>query len=146
MLTGRNPNPEGPSEVCDLAPGAGGQASWLDGSGFQSPPTDGRTLARIPEPWFFHLERGRFYHETRSQVWVIKNPLPRSRRPQVLATAGLTCYRCSPSTRPPPLCTHCPASRRCFIIQSASEGSPRPATALLHCSLSPWTWVPYADA
>lgn len=50
MLTGCNPNPEGPSEVCDLAPGAGGQASWLDGSGFQSPPTDGRTLARIPEP------------------------------------------------------------------------------------------------
>lgn len=61
MLTRCNPNPEGPSEVCDLAPGAGGgQASWLDGSGFQSPPTDSRTLARIPEPWSFHLGRGSF--------------------------------------------------------------------------------------
>ena len=40
--------------------GRSGQAPWLDGSGFQSPPTDSRTLARTPEPWFFHLGRARF--------------------------------------------------------------------------------------
>ena len=140
MLTGCNPNPEGPSEVCDLAPRAGGrQAVGVVGRlhGWTALGFSLHLLTAGPWPGlqslgFFIWEGPVFYREMRSQVCVIKNPRTHTQQvPQVLATVGLTCYHCFHSTCPPTLCTHCPASRRCF--QLFNQGLERSPDLQQHC-------------
>ena len=61
MLTRCNPNPEGPSEVCDLAPGAGGRQAVGVAGRLHGWTALGFSLHLLTAgPWSFHLGRGSF--------------------------------------------------------------------------------------
>lgn len=93
--------------------------------GFQSPPTDSRTLARIPEPWFHLGREACFYHEMTSQVCMIRNtPTAHTHT----ASTHLSVHPLHPL----------PSVRRCFqLFSQGLRRIPRPATALLQRSFGP---------
>lgn len=147
MLTGCNPNPEGPSEVCDLAPRAGGrQAVGVVGRlhGWTALGFSLHLLTAGPWPGlqslgFFIWEGPVFYREMRSQVCVIKNPRTHTQQvPPGARHSGSYVL----SLLPLHLSAHplhpLPSVQEVLpVIQSGSGKIPRPATALLLCSLAP---------
>lgn len=136
MLTGCNPNPEGLSEVCDLAPGAGGrQAVGVVGRlhgwtalGFSLHLLTAGPWPGSQSPGFFIWEGACFYHEMTSQVCMIKNHPPHPRHTHTLLPLHLSVHPLHPL----------PSVQEVFpVIQSGSGKIPRPATALLQRSFGP---------
>ena len=108
MLTRCNPNPEGPSEVCDLAPGAGGrQAVGVAGRlhgwtalGFSLHLLTAGPWPGSQSPGVFIWEGARFYHEMRSQITGLydkERPPPPPHR----ASTPLVCPPSAPTAQSP---------------------------------------------
>ena len=136
MLTGCNPDPEGPSEVCDLAPGQVGRLQGWTSLGFS---LYLRTVGPWPDPRALVFSSGKGPFLPWNEITGLGDEeAPSTQQVPPGARHGgshvLLPLPFHSSVHPPrPL----PSGQEVLpVIQSASEESPRPATALLHCSLS----------